>query len=167
MTGLFSGSPACAAEWTWFPEWNNMQLTKQWYADLYGGGALSEHTTVDVNQQFPTVASVSLPLDIGGSSVVGGRFGRWAGLVGLAADVSYFSRKASNGTFDLIPISALLLFRVPLIVSQDYPNGRLQPYAGGGVSFVVVDASIPSPAPGIEAPADTRPGARGRARRRG
>jgi opacity protein-like surface antigen len=155
MTGVFSGLPA-RAEWTWLPESKNMNFTKQWYADLYGGGALSERTTVDVSQQSPTAASASLPLDIGGSSVFGARFGGWAGFAGLAADVSYFKRSASNGTFDVIPISALLLFRVPLIVSQDYPNGRLQPYGGGGISFVVVNASIPSPAPGIEAANELR-----------
>ena len=122
----------------------------EWFGDIYGGIAFSERTTADFSNNL-TGASASIPLDIGGSGLVGARGGRWFGPFGVAGDVSYFKRKASNGTFDVIPISALLLLRAPLNVSEDYPDGRVQPYAGGGLSFVIVNATLPSPAPGIEA----------------
>ena len=122
----------------------------EWFGDLYGGIAFSERTTADFSNNL-TGTFASVPFDIGGSAVVGARGGRWWGPFGLAADVSYFKRKASNGTIDVIPISALVLLRAPLYKSEDHPDGRLQPYAGGGLSFVVGNASMPSVAPGIEA----------------
>jgi opacity protein-like surface antigen len=42
---------------------------------------------------------------------------------------------------DVIPMSILVMYRVPLLTSAEYPKGQVRPYAGIGPSFVVANAS--------------------------
>ena len=72
-------------------------------------------------------------------------FGKW---VGVALDVFTFEPNLDAKGFTLdeegfqehadvrvIPISALLMLRWPLLASEEYPLGRLHPYVGGGPSL--------------------------------
>jgi opacity protein-like surface antigen len=72
--------------------------------------------------------------------VVGARIGFWfksIPFLGLAVDGSWFrpEEDVSNNPakIDVVPISALAMARLPLLRSQLYPNGRVQPYVGAGV----------------------------------
>jgi opacity protein-like surface antigen len=83
--------------------------------------------------------------DSGGSVTLGARAGYWLPRLpwlGFAADVSYLKPEADTDTF---PISALLMLRWPLLVSERFPYGRLQPYvgAGPGLFISVLDISEP------------------------
>jgi hypothetical protein len=120
------------------------------FLDLYGGGAFPE----DDNGVISMPGFSSAPeTEFESSGVVGGRAGLWGPedfpFVGGALDVSWFSPDGEDGTdpadFDVIPISLLLMGRVPLLKSDEHPRGLLQPYAGVGPSLVVSTLEIPLP----------------------
>jgi hypothetical protein len=76
----------------------------------------------------------------------GVRAGYWfEGLpwLGVALDVSYFNPKiddrpgALTEDFTVIPISPLLMARMLLDKSPEFPKGRFQPYVAAGPSLVV------------------------------
>ena len=96
-------------------------------------------------------STVVTPASLGGggtthedSFTAGLRGGYWfesQPWLGIAGDVSYFKPDTSLFFFaqdlDLVPISALLMLRAPLFKSAEFPNGRLQPYAGIGPGLFV------------------------------
>jgi len=98
---------------------------------LYGGLAMPQPTTVTttVNQSSGLFSSVhrftgSRQADFSSSFIVGGRVGNWFERVpelGLAVDVSYFPTRASAVHIDVIPMSILAMYRVPLLTSAEYP----------------------------------------------
>lgn len=125
----------------------------EWFGDLYGGVALPESVTAQFDQRLPTLAKAARTYDVGSSATFGIRAGKWLGpigsFLGVAGDISYFQRKAEGAKLDVVPISVLLMFRVPLHRSDEFPTGKIQPYVGIGPSFVVAQASLDSPTPDI------------------
>lgn len=91
------------------------------------------------------------------SITFGLRGGYWIGpfdYLGVALDVSYFRPDldkvegfdvGNNFDVHVVPISLLVMGRLPLIRSDSRPHGLLQPYAGigPGVFLTVADAEIP------------------------
>jgi opacity protein-like surface antigen len=87
---------------------------------------------------------------------VGGRGGYWfdgqgVPWLGTALDISYFapefSRPGGSGDFaklklETLPVTWLAMFRLPLLDSPEYPNGRLQPYLGIGPGVFHQKASV-------------------------
>jgi hypothetical protein len=63
----------------------------------------------------------------------------------VAGDLCYFEidLKPHGGSIKLSPFSFLLLYRTPLLVSEDFASGRLQPYAGVGLVMVLGQISLP------------------------
>ena len=63
--------------------------------------------------------------------------------LGLTLEISYFRASTAGDIikFDLIPISPLLMLRVPIVASPSYPGGRLQPYVGIGPALVLIDVN--------------------------
>ena len=123
----------------------------EWFLDLYGGGSFTQD--VDVTIRNGTTLDDRIEFDT--ALVGGGRFGFWlTGLgipwLGAAVDVSYFAPDATatagRASLEVLPISALLMLRLPLFTDADVPTGRLQPYIAGGpsvfVSRVEVDTSV-------------------------
>ena len=138
------------------------------FVDLYAGGAFTSDRGSDLTipPQFfnPSGASppnapnqiirrTSMDASFDDSITYGMRagywFGRWAG---LALDVFTFQSDVNAQGFTLdkagfpetadvrvIPISALLMLRWPLLVSEEYPFGRLHPYVGGGPSLFLTE----------------------------
>ena len=47
--------------------------------------------------------------------------------VGVAGDVSFFEAEAHHVRFRIVPVSLLVMLRVPLLVTDEIPGGRLQP----------------------------------------
>ena len=135
----------------------------EWFGDVYGGIALPESTTAQFDQRLPSSLKTATKLDLDASPTGGVRGGYWFGkpsvvsnwfgspLVGLAGDVSYFQRNALGAKLDVVPLSLLLMLRLPLLKSDAFPRGQLQPYMGIGPSFFVAQAELDSPAPGIDA----------------
>ena len=87
----------------------------------------------------------------------GGRIGYWLeGLrwLGVAADASYFA-PAAQGTaaearLEVIPLTPLVMFRLPLLESPQFPKGRLQPYLGAGPGFFLTSVEVDVPGLGEE-----------------
>jgi opacity protein-like surface antigen len=129
------------------------------FIDIYGGGAFTSDRRSDVivpPQEFnpygrlpPNEPPLGLPdLVIRRTSVdtnfedsitYGMRGGYWFGKwFGLALDVFTFEPNLDAESFTqdadvrVIPISALMMLRWPLLASEEFPLGRLHPYIGGG-----------------------------------
>jgi opacity protein-like surface antigen len=117
----------------------------EWFGDLYGGATLSGHTTAHYSQMQPTAVNMARQLDLGTGPALGLRAGYWLGRfpwLGVAGDLSYFSRSAEGASISAVPISVLLMLRWPLLVSEEHPTGQLQPYIGLGPSLVAGNSSI-------------------------
>jgi hypothetical protein len=119
----------------------------EWFLDLYGGATFAQ----DADVEFRGGATLEDTIEFDTTGTGGARLGYWLeglGLpfLGLAVDVSYFAPKASNVGFDTrieaIPISALVLLRLPLFASPAFPHGQLQPYIGGGPSVFIADVKV-------------------------
>ncbi|MGC3973436.1 MAG: outer membrane beta-barrel protein [Nitrospira sp.] len=133
----------------------------EWFGDLYGGVAFPQNITAQFDQSFPQPAKAARTYHMDSSPAFGIRVGKWLGkphgdiqwplgsFVGVAGDVSYFQRKAEGAKFDVVPISVLLMLRIPLYRSDDFPAGRIQPYLGIGPSMFAAQSSVDSPAPNI------------------
>jgi hypothetical protein len=122
----------------------------EWFADLYGGYAMGENRSVAFEQFEPTSISATRQLQFDASPTVGIRGGYWSKnlpLLGLAGDLSYFGRKAEEAELQVIPFSVLLMLRWPLLVSDEFPRGTLQPYIGFGPALFFSHASIGAPPP--------------------
>jgi opacity protein-like surface antigen len=111
------------------------------FVDLRVGGAFTEDNDVDFDppigpfDEFPTEYE---------DSVTGGvRGGYWfesLPWLGLAADVSYFAPDddtSFGAEYDVIPLSPLLMGRVPIATSEEFPHGRVQPFIGVGPGIFV------------------------------
>jgi opacity protein-like surface antigen len=136
----------------------------EWYADLYGGGAFTQDTKYRQTQEGVTVDG---KLKVDDSFTVGGRTGYWfEGLpwLGIGVDVFYFepnlpaqtasatatgfgqSITSPNEPFGRSSISVIaigfdvLRARLPLLRSQQYPHGRLQPYVTAGPALFITKA---------------------------
>jgi opacity protein-like surface antigen len=115
------------------------------FLDLYAGGAFfgKPDFTIETNN------GASRETERGESDTEvtgGGRAGYWFDLQGLpwlgvALDVSYFepqfTPKGGDGNLvkvkvRTVPISPLLMLRLPLLQSPPHPNGQLQIYVGVG-----------------------------------
>jgi opacity protein-like surface antigen len=62
--------------------------------------------------------------------------------VGIAGDLSFFKAEGRDARFAIVPISFLLMLRLPLLATTEIPKGRLQPYVGVGPSVFHQDASV-------------------------
>src|SRR5689334_3026841 len=104
----------------------------EWFGDVYLGGAFTSSDDLSVRD-----TGIRQPIDSHGSVTVGGRVGHWFEALpwlGVAVDGSYFT--AAPGIV-LFPITALVMARYGLLPDDDFPRGRLQPYAGlGGGMFI-------------------------------
>lgn len=111
------------------------------FIDVYTGGAFTEDDSVSTSGLLGTGRR---SIDFDDSALLGIRGGLWGGgrlpFLGVAFDISGFAPDLDDpGSADLavIPHSLLILFRVPLLTSDEFPNGQIHPYAGVGPSLVV------------------------------
>lgn len=122
----------------------------EFFGDLYGGATLSGHAAAHYSQTQPTAAILTRELDLGAGPTLGLRAGYWFARfpwLGMAGDLSYFSRSAEGASITAVPISVLFMLRWPLLTSEEHPTGKLQPYMGLGPSLVAGNSSIDVAAP--------------------
>ncbi|HEY5656886.1 MAG TPA: outer membrane beta-barrel protein [Myxococcota bacterium] len=124
------------------------------FVDIYAGGAFTNDASSNISippvfQPAPPPptsiardANVSTRFD--DSVTYGLRAGYWFGRwFGMAIDAFTFEPNLSGMPFTpdadvrVIPISALLMLRWPLLQDDDYPLGRLHPYIGGGPALMI------------------------------
>jgi opacity protein-like surface antigen len=116
------------------------------FLDLYGGTSSTDDSTADVvdgPKWAPGESSVDLDFD--SDVTLGMRAGLWLDSypnIGLAADISHFNADADNAEFSVVPISFLLMARMPCMVSAEFPSGRMQPYLALGPSLMAYDFEL-------------------------
>ena len=118
----------------------------QWFADLYLGGAYTRKS--DVTVKSPAGDTTFRGVGFNTSAAYGGRIGYWfesLRLVGLSLDVSHFrpdTVPSSLKRLDLYmtPISFDLMLRWPLLTTEEFPQGRLQPYLAVGPAVALAEA---------------------------
>jgi hypothetical protein len=140
----------------------------EWFLDAYGGASITADADVTVRNGTTVDDKVKFDTEAMG----GGRLGYWLeGLpwLGVAGDVSYFAPAGQGDTaetrLEVVPMSPLVMFRLPLLGSADFPKGRLQPYVGGGPGFFLTSVKVDVPGLGeqstdwqFEVGADARAG---------
>jgi len=126
------------------------------FIDLYTGGAFTENDRASTPGALGLSTRRSLSFD--DSGLLGIRGGAWGSgrlpFVGGAIDISGFSPdfdlpSGRDADLVVIPHSLLLLFRIPLLTSDEFPTGQLHPYAGVGPSLIVSAIDLDGPG-GIE-----------------
>src|SRR5262245_14218405 len=106
----------------------------EWFGDLWVG--LSRTKSEDLKVKILDV-EVETEVDYKETMSGGFRVGYWfegAPWLGLSVDASYFT---PDSDVSVIPVSALLMLRIPLFRSGSFPYGRLQPYVAGGPALFV------------------------------
>jgi opacity protein-like surface antigen len=116
----------------------------EWMADIYLGGAWTQRHDVTLSDGSGDVNNV----EFNKSSVFGGRIGYYFDslkILGVAFDVSHFRPDTVPGglhRLDLYmsPMSIDLMLRWPLLVTDEIPHGRLQPYLAVGPAVALAEA---------------------------
>ncbi|MDH3201185.1 MAG: hypothetical protein OEM15_09850 [Myxococcales bacterium] len=119
------------------------------FSDIYIGAAITTDATIKLDgvvQEESLLCGAecsSTKAPVGGLRV-GWFVGRFPWL-GVSGDFSVFVQSwgiQSPYEVTAIPISALLMFRAPLVRSPEHPNGRAQPYLALGPSLVLSTAKL-------------------------
>jgi len=114
------------------------------FSDLYIGAAITTDATIKLDGVVQEESLLCGAECSSTKSPVGGlRVGWFAGRfpwLGVSGDFSVFIQSwgiQSPYEVTTIPISALLMFRAPLVRTPEHPNGRAQPYLAIGPSLVL------------------------------
>jgi opacity protein-like surface antigen len=121
----------------------------EFFVDLYAGGATTSNADTTVSSPFLTLSGET---QWKASFVGGGRVGFYfEGLpwIGMALDASWFRPEedvsANPVKLDVVPISVLVMGRLLLVKSPEFPKGRLQPYLGIGPGFFLTKFKLDTP----------------------
>lgn len=150
----------------------------EWYADLYGGGSFTMNHDIKETSSLGFTAMWS-DMKFKTSGTVGGRAGYWFEQLpwyGIGIDVFYFQPTADSQTavvtipglgsaavpIDKVSLSVIgigfdvLRLRLPLLKSEEYPHGQLQPYfTAGPAIFKTRIKDTTNFAPGSQSDTDT------------
>ncbi len=136
------------------PVWSAPRaVSAEGFLDLYLGASFPENGDVDGRASFGGVPGATISgtdrIDYDTAFTSGLRGGYWfedaANFIGLGLDLSYYGAygEVSNTPVDIefdvaaLPITPLLMVRVPIAVEDGFPGGRFQPYGAIGPSLTV------------------------------
>jgi len=122
----------------------------EWFLDVYGGESTTRDANVNAEVTHYSIFGSSSQshaekVDLDSSFTMGGRLGYWfekLPWLGLSFDLSYFKAEGKKAEFDVVPLSLLLMLRWPLFKSENFPKGKLQPYAGVGPGYFFTDSRV-------------------------
>lgn len=123
----------------------------EWFLDVYGGESSTSNASVTAEitsygiLMAPTTKSHTEKVDFDTSFTLGGRLGYWfekLPWLGVSLDLSYFKAEGEKAEFDVVPLSLLFMLRWPLFKSENFPKGKLQPYAGVGPGYFFTDSRV-------------------------
>jgi len=107
------------------------------YLDLYAGPSFTDSSRVEIKSD---AAVTDREVSFSQNTTYGLRSGYWfsgAPWVGVGGDVNFMRAKGDKAKFDLFCLTPMAMFRLPLLKSEEIPQGVLQPYAGLGPSLAV------------------------------
>jgi opacity protein-like surface antigen len=108
------------------------------FIDLYGGASFTQSRRMTVERFFASeVATRKVSYD--GGFVIGARGGAWLDWFGLGLDFSYFRAAGDLADIDVFSNSVLVMARAPLMKTDEFPDGQLQPYVMVGPGFFFAD----------------------------
>jgi outer membrane protein W len=142
-----------------------LEVSAEFYADVYTGAVFTKKTDLTIASSLGSTATYR-NLQVNNSWTAGGRAGYWLeGLdwLGFGLDVFFFHVKAPN---QMVPVTGLgatsstlapadwslpvmgigfdvLRLRAPLLRSEEFTHGRLQPYLSAGPALFVTWAETP------------------------
>ena len=129
----------------------------EWMTGANVGFSVSDDE--DVSLYANGIKQGTTQFDVDDSFVLGYRLGYWLESLpwlGLSVDISYFRPNVEfdlfcegsgpcnniqpvivreSGEFDIVPISPLLMLRIPLAADENFPKGKFQPYLAVGPSI--------------------------------
>jgi opacity protein-like surface antigen len=142
-------------------------VSAEWYADVYTGAVFTKPTDLTIASSLGSTVTQH-NLEVNTSWTVGGRAGYWfeeLDWLGLGLDVFHFNVKAPSqlvpstvtglgaSATTLTPVDwslpvtgigfDVLRLRVPLLRSEEFTHGRLQPYLSAGPALFVTWAETP------------------------
>lgn len=101
------------------------------FSDLYIGYAQSQDQDIS-----GSVGNITTKAEFEGGISAGYRIGYWPEsipFVGFAMEISYLEQNIKDeADLRVIPITPLLMLRIPLFKSDEFPYGEWQPYLGVG-----------------------------------
>ena len=127
-------------------------LYAEGFLDVYAGTSFSNRASLTITSN---VASRGDDVSLSGEATYGIRGGYWLGKLpwlGFGGDVSALHAHGANAKFDIVPITPLALFRIPLVKDEEVPQGHFQPYIGIGPSvslYTHANADLGAPTNGI------------------
>ncbi len=111
------------------------------FVDLYAGRAETADATLTFSGPFTLDGEAEFDKDDIYGVRIGGYFDDMK-VLGLAVDVSSFEAEAGSLDIDLVPVSLLVMLRVPLFTDTKFPNGLLQPYIAAGPSAAFYEFEV-------------------------
>jgi opacity protein-like surface antigen len=123
----------------------------EWFLDVYGGESSTKDASVTAEitsygiAMATTTRSRTEKVDFDVSFMMGGRLGYWfekLPWLGVSFDLSYFKAEGEKAEFDVVPLSLLLMLRCPLFKNENFPKGKLQPYAGVGPGYFFTNSRV-------------------------
>lgn len=105
------------------------------FVDVFGGATLSNRATATIRSN---VAETGDHVNFRSEAMYGIRGGYWLKnlpWLGFGGDFSSLHARGTTMSFDIVPVTPMVLFRAPLYPEQEIPQGRLQPYIGIGPSI--------------------------------
>jgi opacity protein-like surface antigen len=109
------------------------------FMDLYLGGAFSHDADFTLTGDGLRITGDG---DTDDSFTVGGRFGYWIETIpwlGIAFDASFFQPDLEDTDVTIIPLSLLLMARLQVLKSDNFPRGQFQYYVGVGPGMFISD----------------------------
>jgi len=114
---------------------------------LYGGVVFGDDGYIEVTDLTTSPPqNFSQYVQYTNGPEIGFRYTFWGTYIGLAFDVSAFFLGSSEHeefiSYEVVPLSLMLMLRWPLFKSENAPRGRLQPYIGIGPSYVTYNYKV-------------------------
>ena len=120
------------------------------YIDVYTGQASYQDkrvtaTTTNISIFWITEETATRNVSFSDSNVFGGRWGFWLReqpRYGFAVDLSFLGIDGQDVNISAMPLSFMMFYRHPLLTSEEFIYGRVQPYAGLGISLISANFSV-------------------------